>query len=154
MQGAPLFLYQISQADPAYVSLTVLEGRQDLGRTYRPVRAIQCAHPQFCRSINSSPKSFFQWKRKVAAKPQTSAFERVQTLEPTKEIIENKHPSGISIIVPGFRENSGTVPGISTRHEKPTCGEDQLPRLVRLVHPYPAMPSPAISGELIQTPAR
>lgn len=110
MQGAPLFLYQISQADPAYVSLTVLEGRQDLGRTYRPVRAIQCAHPQFCRSINSSPKSFFQWKRKVAAKPQTSAFERVQTLEPTKEIIENKHPSGISIIVPGFRENSGTVP--------------------------------------------
>ena len=47
---------------------------------------------QFCQSINCSPTSFYQWKRKLAAKPQTSAFLRVQTSEPTKDSIEIKIP--------------------------------------------------------------
>jgi hypothetical protein len=55
---------------------------------------------QFCQSINCSPTSFYQWKRKLAAKPQTSAFLRVSTSEPTKDSIEIKLPSGISILVP------------------------------------------------------
>jgi len=55
---------------------------------------------QFCLSINCSPTSFYQWKRKLAAKPQTSAFLRVSTSEPTKDSIEIKLPSGISILVP------------------------------------------------------
>jgi hypothetical protein len=32
---------------------------------------------QFCQSINCSPTSYYQWERKLAAKPQTSAFLRV-----------------------------------------------------------------------------
>jgi hypothetical protein len=55
---------------------------------------------QFCQSINCSPTSFYQWKRKLAAKPQATAFLRVQTSEPTKDSIEIKLPSGISILVP------------------------------------------------------
>ena len=34
---------------------------------------------QLCQSINCSLTSFYQWKRKLAAKPQTSAILRVQT---------------------------------------------------------------------------
>jgi hypothetical protein len=37
----PCFLFQTFQGDPAYVSLTILENRQDLGRTDCPVRVIQ-----------------------------------------------------------------------------------------------------------------
>jgi hypothetical protein len=55
---------------------------------------------QFCQSINCSPTSFYQWKRKLAAKPQATAFLRVSTSEPTKDSIEIKLPSGISILVP------------------------------------------------------
>ena len=55
---------------------------------------------QFCQSINCSPTSFYQWKRKLAAKPQASAFLRVSTSEPTKDSIEIKLPSEISILVP------------------------------------------------------
>jgi hypothetical protein len=32
---------------------------------------------QFCQSIGCSPTSFTQWKRKLAAKPQTIVFLRV-----------------------------------------------------------------------------
>ncbi len=38
-----LDFYPSSQGDPADVSLSVLENRPDLGRTYRLVRAIQCS---------------------------------------------------------------------------------------------------------------
>jgi hypothetical protein len=55
---------------------------------------------QFCQSINCSPTSFYQWKRKLATAPQSSAFLRVQTSVPTKDTIEIKLPSGISILVP------------------------------------------------------
>jgi hypothetical protein len=55
---------------------------------------------QFCQSIGCSPTSYYQWKRKLAAKPQTSAFFRVSTSEPTKDSIEIRLPSGISILVP------------------------------------------------------
>jgi hypothetical protein len=48
--------------------------------------------------IKCSPTSFTQWKRKLAAKSQTSAFFRVQTSEPTTDSIEIKLPSGISIL--------------------------------------------------------
>jgi hypothetical protein len=47
---------------------------------------------QFCQSIGCSPRSFTQWTRKLAAKPQTSAFMRVSTSEPTKDSIEIKLP--------------------------------------------------------------
>jgi hypothetical protein len=47
---------------------------------------------QFCQSIGCSPTSYYQWKRKLAAKPQTSAFLRVFTSEPTKDSIEIKLP--------------------------------------------------------------
>jgi hypothetical protein len=55
---------------------------------------------QFCQSIGGSLTSFYQWKRKLASAPQSGAFLRVQTSEPTKETIEIKLPSGISILVP------------------------------------------------------
>jgi hypothetical protein len=35
---------------------------------------------QFCQSIGCSPTSFYQWKRKPVAKPQTSVFLRVLAL--------------------------------------------------------------------------
>ena len=40
---------------------------------------------QFCQSINCSPTSFYQWKRNLAAAPQSSAFMSVQTAERTKD---------------------------------------------------------------------
>ncbi len=131
-----MFLSQLSQGDPADVSLSVLENRQNLGRTYRPVRTIQCsrravlpvdrllayvftAWSRTARSLgrrtgSPSPKSY-RWingydglevrptrrsKRKLAAKPQATAFPRVQTSDSTKDSIEIKLPSGISILVP------------------------------------------------------
>jgi hypothetical protein len=54
---------------------------------------------QFCLLIGCSMTSFYQRKRKLAANSQTSAFLRVQTSEPTKDSIEIKLPSGISILV-------------------------------------------------------
>ena len=56
--------------------------------------------PKFCQSIGYSVTSFYQWKRKLAASPKQSSFLRVQTSEPTKDSIEIKLPSGISILVP------------------------------------------------------
>ncbi|MFN9625210.1 MAG: IS66 family insertion sequence element accessory protein TnpA, partial [Planctomycetota bacterium] len=56
--------------------------------------------PKFCQSIGCSLTSFYQWKRKLAASPKQSSFLRVQTSEPTKDSIEIKLPSGISILVP------------------------------------------------------
>ena len=38
---------------------------------------------QFCQSIGCSPTSYYQWKRKLAAKPQATAFLRVQTSDST-----------------------------------------------------------------------
>jgi hypothetical protein len=55
---------------------------------------------QFCQSIGCSPTFFFQWKRKLASAPQSSAFLRVQTSEPTKDTIEINRSSGISILIP------------------------------------------------------
>jgi transposase-like protein len=55
---------------------------------------------QFCQSIGCSPTSFYQWKRKLAAKHQATAFLRVQTSDSIKVSIEIKLPSGISILVP------------------------------------------------------
>ncbi|MFN6400773.1 MAG: IS66 family insertion sequence element accessory protein TnpA [Planctomycetota bacterium] len=55
---------------------------------------------QFCKSIGCSVTSFYQWNRKLAASPKQSSLLRVQTSEPTKDSIEIKLPSGISILVP------------------------------------------------------
>ena len=55
---------------------------------------------QFCQSIGCSPTSFYQWKRKLAAKHQATAFLRVQTSDSIKVSIEIKLPSGISVLVP------------------------------------------------------
>jgi len=60
---------------------------------------------QFCQSIGCSLTSYYQWKRKLAAKPQTSAFLRVSTSEPIHMrksfdglfgIIKPQHPSRAS----------------------------------------------------------
>ena len=60
---------------------------------------------QFCQSINCSPTSFYQWKRKLAAKPQATAFLRVQTSDSTKDSIEIKLPeAGERLEVRGERE--------------------------------------------------
>ncbi len=65
---------------------------------------------QFCQSINCSPTSFYQWKRKLAAKPQTTAFLRVSTSEPTKDSIEIKLPeAGERLGAIGVREQSLTT---------------------------------------------
>ena len=63
------------------------------GRSNAPVA-------QFCQSIGCSSTSYYQWKRKLAAKPQATAFLRVQTSDSTKDSIEIKLPSGTSILVP------------------------------------------------------
>jgi hypothetical protein len=55
---------------------------------------------QFCQSIGCSPTSFYQWKRKLAAKHQATAFLRVQTSDSIRVSIEIKLPSGISVLVP------------------------------------------------------
>ena len=60
---------------------------------------------QFCQSIGCSPTSYYQWKRKLAAKPQASAFLRVQTSDSTKDSIEIKLPeAGERLEVRGERE--------------------------------------------------
>jgi hypothetical protein len=95
-----------SQGDPAYVSLTFLENRQNLGRTYRPVRMIQCSRRAVLPVDRLLAYVFIAWsrtrrsKRKLAAKPQATAFLRVQTSDSIKVSIEIKLPSGISILVP------------------------------------------------------
>jgi len=55
---------------------------------------------QFCQSINCWPTFFYEWKPKLAAKPQKSATLRVQTGEPAKDAMEIKLPSGIPILFP------------------------------------------------------
>ena len=63
---------------------------------------------QFCQSINCSPTSFYQWKRKLAAKPQATAFLRVQTSDSTKDSIEIKLPeAGERLEAIGLREEPG-----------------------------------------------
>jgi hypothetical protein len=47
---------------------------------------------RFGQSIGCSPTSIYQWKRKLAAKPLTSVFLRVQASEPTKDSIEIRLP--------------------------------------------------------------
>ena len=89
----------------AYAKLEPNEPLQGLVRTPNIDRIAQCERSntpvaQFCQSINCSPTSYYQWKRKLAAKPQATAFLRVQTSDSTKDSIEIKLPSGISILVP------------------------------------------------------
>jgi hypothetical protein len=55
---------------------------------------------QFCQSINCWPTFFYEWKPKLAGKPQTIAILRVQTAVPTKDAVEIKLPSGILILIP------------------------------------------------------
>jgi hypothetical protein len=64
----------------------------------------------FCRSINCSPTSFYQWKRKLAAKPQRRTILRVQPAESTKHTTEIKIPSGIPILVPVSKKIWGLSP--------------------------------------------
>jgi len=61
-----------------------------------------------CQSINCSPTSCYQWKRKPAAKPQTSVFLRVSISGPTKDSIEIKLPeAGERHEAIGVREQPG-----------------------------------------------
>ena len=60
---------------------------------------------QFFQSIGCSPTPYYQWKRKLAVKPQTSASQRVQGSEPTKDFIEIKLPeAGQRLEAIGVRE--------------------------------------------------
>ena len=60
---------------------------------------------QFCQSIGCSPTSCYQWKRKLAAKPQSSVFLRVLASGPTKDSIETKLPGvGERLEAIGVRE--------------------------------------------------
>ena len=52
-----------SQGNPAYVSLTVLENRQNLGRTYRPVRTIQCSRRAVLPVDRLLAYVFIEWSR-------------------------------------------------------------------------------------------
>jgi transposase-like protein len=63
---------------------------------------------QFCQSTGCSPTSYYQWKRKLAAKPQTTAFLCASTSEPTKDSIEIKLPeAGERLEAIGVREQPG-----------------------------------------------
>jgi hypothetical protein len=63
---------------------------------------------QFCQSIGCSLTSNYQWKRKLAAKPQTSVFLCVQASGPTKDAIEIKLPeAGERLEAIGVREQPG-----------------------------------------------
>jgi hypothetical protein len=55
---------------------------------------------QFCKSINCWPTFIYEWKPKLAAKPQSSAILGVNTAESTKDVMEIKLPSGIPILFP------------------------------------------------------
>ena len=101
--------YPSSQGDPAYVSLSVLENRPDLCRTDRLGRAIQCSRLAVPQLIGCSPMtSCYQWKRKLAATPQTSVFLCVQASGPTEDSIEIKLPeAGERLEAIGVREQPG-----------------------------------------------
>ena len=47
---------------------------------------------QFCQSTGCSPTSYYQWKRKLAAKPQTSAFLRVQAIRAHQGLDRDQTP--------------------------------------------------------------
>ena len=47
---------------------------------------------QFCQSISCSLTSFYQWNRKLADAPQTSAFLRVQALRAHHGIERDQNP--------------------------------------------------------------
>jgi hypothetical protein len=50
--------------------------------------------------INWWPTFFHQWKRQLAAKPQSNAILGGNTAEPTKDALGIKLPSGIPILFP------------------------------------------------------
>jgi len=54
----------------------------------------------FYQFINWWPTFFHQWKRKLTAKPQSSAILGVKTAESTNDAMEIKRPSGIRILFP------------------------------------------------------
>jgi hypothetical protein len=70
------------------------------------VRTIQCSRRAVLPVDRLLAYVFIAWsrtrrsKRKLAAKPQATAFLRVQTSDSIKVSIEIKLPSGISILVP------------------------------------------------------
>jgi len=65
---------------------------------------------RFGQSIGCSPTSLYQWKRKLAAKPLTSVFLRVQASEPTEDSIEIRLPeAGERLEAIGVREQPLTT---------------------------------------------
>jgi transposase-like protein len=61
---------------------------------------------EFCRSIDCSVTTFYQWKRKLDQRKPTESFLRVATSEPSQQPIEIRLPSGVSILVPVAAVNS------------------------------------------------
>ena len=77
---------------------------QSVGQVVQPVRRTSSPSAQAYKWINwrdgLEVRRTRRSKRKRAAKPQATAFQRVQTSDSTKDSIEIKLPSGISILVP------------------------------------------------------
>ncbi len=83
--------YPSSQGDPAYVSLTVLENRQNLGRTYRPVRTIQCSRRAVLPVDRLHAYVFIEWSRTARSLGATDWKSVGQVVQPVRR---TSSPSG------------------------------------------------------------
>ena len=109
--------YPRSQGDPADVSLSVLENRQNLGRTVRPVRTIQCSH---CASV---PRAALRsalgylllplWGRRIGSRPEARGGRPEGTAKQPENFgaILRRYPR-ITMHV-ASRKTRGLSPGIS-----------------------------------------
>ena len=87
-----MFLYQFSQGDLAYVSLSVLENRPNLGRTYRTVRAIQSPDRSVLPVDRLLPDVLPPVETQTRFSDPIERIPRVQTFELTKDTIEIELP--------------------------------------------------------------
>ena len=83
-----MFLSLFSQGDLADVSLSVLENRPNLGRTYRPVRAIQSPDRSVLPVDRLLADVLLPMETQTRFSDPIQRIPRVQTSEPTKDTIE------------------------------------------------------------------
>ena len=81
-----------SQGDPAYVSLTVLENRQNLGRTYRPVRTVQCSRRAVLPVDRLLAYVFIEWSRTARSLGATDWKSVVQGDQNVNSLLSLKQP--------------------------------------------------------------
>jgi hypothetical protein len=121
------FFYPSSQGDPAYVSLSVLENRPDLGRTVRLGRTIQCSRrASVPRAALRSALGYLLlplWGGRIGSRPEARGQRpeaRGQRREARGERREGtaKQPENFGAILsryPRITQNAGTVPGYFLR---------------------------------------